>query len=153
MVRVTVYELIWGWRTVFSWWRHQMETLSATGPLCGEFTGHHTGQWHEALMFCLISTLNKRLNKQSWVGWFEAPTRSLWRHCNAIWSGVGGPCFSLKEWGNRMQNVGCINNMPFLFNVCFYDWLGAYHRQIHFNSTPAFRPKIKCIFKRLIMTS
>ena len=23
-----------------SWWRHQMETFSITGPLCGEFTSH-----------------------------------------------------------------------------------------------------------------
>ena len=25
-----------------------------TGHLCGEFTGHHKGQWHRALMFSLI---------------------------------------------------------------------------------------------------
>ena len=27
--------------------------------------------------------LNKRLSKQPWCWWFETPTRSLWRHCNA----------------------------------------------------------------------
>ena len=27
--------------------------------------------------------LNKRLNEQSWCRWFEAPSCSLWRHCNA----------------------------------------------------------------------
>ena len=26
--------------------------------------------------------LNKWLNKQLWVWWFETPLRSLWRHCN-----------------------------------------------------------------------
>ena len=26
--------------------------------------------------------LNKGLSKQSWVWWFETPSRSLWRHCN-----------------------------------------------------------------------
>ena len=25
---------------------------------------------------------NKWLSKQSWVCWFETPSRSLWRHCN-----------------------------------------------------------------------
>ena len=29
-----------------------------------------------------ICTLNKRLRKQSWGWWFEAPSRPLWRHCN-----------------------------------------------------------------------
>ena len=27
--------------------------------------------------------LNKRLSIQSWGGWFETPSRSLWHHCNA----------------------------------------------------------------------
>ena len=42
------------------------------------------GQWRGALMFTLICTwtLNKRLSKQSWVWWFEMPSRPLWRHCN-----------------------------------------------------------------------
>ena len=43
----------------------------------------HKGQWRGALMFSLICALNKRLSKQSWGWWFETPTRSLWRHCNA----------------------------------------------------------------------
>ena len=29
------------------------------------------------------SELNKRLSKQSWGWWFETPSHSLWRHCNA----------------------------------------------------------------------
>ena len=44
----------------------------------------HKGQWRGALMFSLICTLYKRLSKQSWGWWFETPSRSLWRHCNAI---------------------------------------------------------------------
>ena len=44
----------------------------------------HKGQWHGALMFSLIYALNERLSKQSW-GWsFETPSRSLWRHYNAL---------------------------------------------------------------------
>ena len=33
----------------------------------------HKGQWRGALMFSLISTLNKRLSKQLWGWWFETP--------------------------------------------------------------------------------
>ena len=42
----------------------------------------HKDQWRGALMFSLIC-LNKRLSKHSWGWWFETPSRSLWRHCNA----------------------------------------------------------------------
>ena len=34
-------------------------------------------------MFSLVCALNKRLCKQSSSWWFETPSRSLWRHCNA----------------------------------------------------------------------
>ena len=44
----------------------------------------HKGQWHGALMFSLICTLNKRLSKQSWGWWFDTPLRSLWRHYNVM---------------------------------------------------------------------
>ena len=44
----------------------------------------HKGQWRGALMFSLICALNERLSKQSWGWWFETPSRSLWRHCNAM---------------------------------------------------------------------
>ena len=36
----------------------------------------HKGQWHGAL--------NKRLSKPSRRRWFETPSHSLWRHCNAL---------------------------------------------------------------------
>ena len=71
------------------WWRHQMETFSAllafcagNVPVTGEFP--HKGQWCGALVFSLICALNKRLSKQSWGWWFGAPSRSIWRHCNAV---------------------------------------------------------------------
>ena len=41
------------------------------------------GQWRGALVFSLICTLNKRLSKHSWCWWFETPSHSLWRQCNA----------------------------------------------------------------------
>ena len=58
-----------------------------TGLLCWEFTGN---RWMpctkasdaELKMFFFYLPLNKWLSKQSWVWWFETPSRSLWRHCN-----------------------------------------------------------------------
>ena len=50
----------------------------------------HKGRWYGALMFSLI--LNKRLSKPSWGWWFEAPSRSLWRHCNEIFEKVIWAC-------------------------------------------------------------
>ena len=44
----------------------------------------HNGQWRGAFMLSLICALNKRLSKQSWGWWFETPSRSFWRHCNAM---------------------------------------------------------------------
>ena len=38
-----------------------------TGHLCGEFTGHHKGQWREASMFSLICTWTN-----VWVNYREA---------------------------------------------------------------------------------
>ena len=48
-----------------------------TGHLCGEFTGIRSFD----IFFDLRP--NIRLSKQSWGWWFETPSRSLWRHCNA----------------------------------------------------------------------
>ena len=44
---------------LFSWWRHQMETISASLALCAGIhrspvDSSHKGQWREALMFPLI---------------------------------------------------------------------------------------------------
>ena len=76
------------WQCV--WWRHQMETFSALLSLCagnspvtGEFPSQSpvTGSFD---VFLYLS-LNKQLSKQSWVWWFETPSRSLWRHCDGKW--------------------------------------------------------------------
>ena len=56
-----------------------------TGPLCGEFTGHRwipltkrpvTRSFDVFFHLCL----NKRPSKKSWGLWFQAPSRSFWRH-------------------------------------------------------------------------
>ena len=56
-----------------SWWRHQMETFSASLALCAEgirrspVNSPHKGQWRGALVFSLICAMNKRLSKQSYL--------------------------------------------------------------------------------------
>ena len=74
------------------WRRHQMETFSALTALC---EGNPHGQWCRALMFSLICTWNKRLNKQSRLRWFETPSRSLWRHGNVsqVYEIYAGPFY------------------------------------------------------------
>ena len=56
-----------------------------TGPLCGEFIGHQWIPLTRPVTRSFDLRLNKRLSKQSWGWWFETPSRSLWRHCNAIY--------------------------------------------------------------------
>ena len=68
-----------------------MKTFSALLTLCagnspftGEFPVQRTVTHSFDVFFDLC--LNKRLSKQSWGWWFETPSSSLWRHCNAFWS-------------------------------------------------------------------
>ena len=68
-----------------SWWCHQMETFSVLLALCdgsSPFTGEIPTQRpvtrSSDVFFDL--RLNKRLSKQ--LGWFETPSRPLWRHRN-----------------------------------------------------------------------
>ena len=65
-------------------WKH----FRVTGLLCGEFTGHRwipiTMASDAELWFFFNLRPNKRLSKQSWGWWFETPSCSLWRHCNAL---------------------------------------------------------------------
>ena len=70
-------------------WRIQMVTFFALLALCAgdsRVTGESPskGQWRGSLMVFFYLWLNKRLSKQTWGMWFETPSRSLWRHCNAL---------------------------------------------------------------------
>ena len=58
-----------------SWWCHQMDTFSVTGPLRGEFTGpgEFPAQRPVTRSFDVFFYLR-------W--WFETPSRSLWHQCN-----------------------------------------------------------------------
>ena len=59
-----------------------------TGPLCGEFTG--PGEFPtqrpvtQSFDVFFDLRLNKRLSKQPWGWWFDTPSWSLWRHCDAL---------------------------------------------------------------------
>ena len=69
-------------------WRHQMKTFSALLALCAgksPVTDEFPSQRPVTRVFDVSFDLrlNERLSKQSWGWWFETPSRSLWRHCNA----------------------------------------------------------------------
>ena len=71
-----------------TWWRHQMETFSALLAICAENSpgpGEFPAQRPVTRSFDVFFDQhpNKRLSKQWWGWWFETPSCSLWRHCNA----------------------------------------------------------------------
>ena len=77
------------YKTVVTWWRHQMETFSALLAIWAGnslFTGEFPTQRPVTRSFDVFFDLrlNKRLSKQSWGWWFETPLRSVWRHCNEL---------------------------------------------------------------------
>ena len=59
-------------------------TFRVADPLCGEITGQWLIPLTEASDVFFDLLLNKRLSKQPWGCWFETPSRSLLRQCNAI---------------------------------------------------------------------
>ena len=71
------------------WWRYQMEILSSllvlcagNSPVTGEFPAQRPVTRSFDIFFDLC--LNKGMSKQSWGWWFDTPSHSLWRHCNAL---------------------------------------------------------------------
>ena len=77
------------WHYSSPWWRHQMETFSALLALCvgnSPVTGEFPSQWPVTRSFDVFFDilLNKRSSIQSWLWWFETPSRLLWRHRNAF---------------------------------------------------------------------
>ena len=71
-----------------TWWRHQLETVSAllaiyagNSQVTCEFPTQRPVTRSFDVFFDLH--LNKRFSKQWWGWWFETPSCSLWRHCNA----------------------------------------------------------------------
>ena len=83
-------------QSVYSWWRHQMETFSALLALCARnspVTVEFPTQKPVTRSFDVFFDLrqNKQLSKPSWGWWFETPScRPLWRHCNENIMGHSG---------------------------------------------------------------
>ena len=61
------------------------ENFHITSPLWGESTGHQWIPSHRPVTRSFDAffdlRLNNQLSKQSRSGWFETPSRSIWRHC------------------------------------------------------------------------
>ena len=79
-----------------------------TGSLCAEFTGPGVFPTQRpvtrsfGVFFDLL--LNKPLSKQQWGWWFETPSWSLWRQCNAR-------AYSRQiVWENKNDNEDNDNN-------------------------------------------
>ena len=85
-----------------TWWRHQMETVSAllaicagNSPVSGEFPAQRPVTRSFVVFFDL--RLNKRLSEQPWGWWFETLSCPLWRHCNDIRDAYSTGCFC-QHW-------------------------------------------------------
>ena len=79
----------WWLQHFMHWWHHQIETFSALLALCAgnsPATGEFPSQRPVARSFGVFfdRRVNKRLDKHSRRRWFDPPSCSLWRHCNAM---------------------------------------------------------------------
>ena len=54
---------------------------AGNSPVTGEFPSQRPVT--RSFDVCFDLRTNKRLSKHSWGWWFETPSWSLWRHCNA----------------------------------------------------------------------
>ena len=138
-----------------------METFSALLALCagnspvtGEFPSQRPVTQSFDVFFDL--RLNKRLNKQSWVWWFETPLCSFWRHwiagnayiyvCMCVRfliyrSTYGCERVQYTQWISYL--VRCYDQCPFLSLVrSKLMWCSANHRVGYFNN-------LACIWRSL----
>ena len=86
-ISATVLSLTWG--SLYSWWRHQMETFSAllaiyagNSSVSGEFPAQRPVTQSFDVYFDLRP--DNRLSKQSLGWWFETLSHSLWCHRNVV---------------------------------------------------------------------
>ena len=106
-----------------------METFSALLALCagnslvnGEFPSQRPVTRSFKVLFDLC--LNKRLSKQSSGWWFEAPSGSLWRHCNA--KPTRWPSLVKKSFANiiPISQIPISHKTPFRTEMCtFLFWM------------------------------
>ena len=109
----------------WSWWRHQMETFSASLAICagnspvpGEFPTQRPVTRSFDVFFDL--RLNKRLSKQSWGWWFETLSRPLWRHRNG--SLTGAVLTHWQDWPYFNNRSKHILNIMTLIVVSSHQW-------------------------------
>ena len=85
-----------------SWWRHQMETFSASLAFCA---GNSQAQRPVTRSFDVFFNLrlNQQLSKHVRRRWFETPSRSLWRHCNVAFLKIKNKLLNSRVAGNDIQ--------------------------------------------------
>ena len=108
-----------------------MEAFSALLALCAEnspVTGKFPAQRPVTRSFDVFFdlSLNKRLSKHSWRRWFETPSRSLWRHCNAIHHSCPAIFMMATGCQTNARHASCYGN---LMSPC---------RNVHFDLTLIF---------------
>ena len=89
-------------------------TFRVTGRLCGEWWPPLTQASDAELWFFYFDARpNKRLSSQSSDWWFETPSCSLWRQCNAR---TVCKCFQYAKW-MRLINIRCTIGPAFAAQV------------------------------------
>ena len=114
-----------------------------TGPLCGEFTGHREvpSQRPVTRSFDVFFDLrlNKRLSIQSWVWWFETPSRPLWHHCNETNLSCFHPAGSNLPRSGKARITVAVLWIVVIVMVCSYSanlivYLSVFERKIPFST-------------------
>ena len=82
-----------------------LSLCAGNSPVTGEFLAQRPVTRSFDVFFNLC--LNKRLSKQSWGWWFEAPSRPLRRHCNVP--------IEFRAW---MNNDGYIKLWNMIIYLC-----------------------------------
>ena len=85
----------------------------------------HKGQWRGAFSVFFHLRLDNWLSKHSWCWWFETPSCSLWRHCNAL--------REYRPWNvpAKLQSVwSCCSHLR---RLCLYSLSSKTSKQMSWN--------------------
>ena len=106
---------------VFSLWRNQMEKFCAlvvlregNSPVTVEFPSQRPMRQGFGL-FDL--RLNKRLSKPSSRWWLDTPSRSVWNHCNVVFSMI----YTIKCARKKYCKNACV--FMYLFYIAQYTYM------------------------------
>ena len=93
-----------------------------TGPLCGNspVIGEFPSQRPVTQSFDVSFDLrpNKRLSKQLWGWWFETPSWSLWRQCNALFNESSATALITEIVRNMLPRLFHYHNYYFIISPC-----------------------------------